>query len=139
DASSPGYATYNFCTGQCWYDQGVYSPAGSPNTVYVFGSFVYGEAGGLSNARAVLLSQDGGNTFTDLTEDATSASAPNGLHPDQHAFVTVPGKPLQFFEGSDGGLMRSDGTLVDTSARCDSRGLTATSLARCHQLLSAVP
>ncbi len=134
-----GYATYNFCTGQCWYDQGVYSPAGSPNIVYVFGSYVYGEAGGISNARALLLSQDGGNTFTDLTEDATSPTAPNGLHPDQHALVTVPGNPLVFFEGSDGGLMRSDGTLVDTSARCDARGLSEPALSRCKQLLSAVP
>lgn len=134
-----GYATYNFCTGQCWYDQGVYSPPEDPNTVYVYGSYVYGEAGGISNARALLLSQDGGNTFTDLTEDGTSATAPNGLHPDQHALVTVPGKPLQFFEGSDGGLMRSDGTLVDTSSRCDSRGLTGDNLTRCKQLLSAVP
>lgn len=134
-----GYATYNFCTGQCWYDQGVYSPAEDPNTVYVYGSYVYDEAGGISNARGLLLSRDGGNTFTDLTEDATSATAPNGLHPDQHALVTVPGKPLQFFEGSDGGLMRSDGTLVDTSSRCDSRGLSGDSLTRCKQLLSAVP
>jgi len=26
----PGYATYNFCTGQCWYDIGVYTPANRP-------------------------------------------------------------------------------------------------------------
>ena len=26
--ASPYYATYNFCTGQCWYDQYVYTPAG---------------------------------------------------------------------------------------------------------------
>ena len=150
DPASPGYATFNFCTGQCWYDQGVYSPPGQPNMVYIYGSFVYAEApdlsgasshslGGISNARAVLLSQDGGATFTDLTEDATSATAPNGIHPDQHALVTVPGKPLQFFEGSDGGLMLSDGTLRDVSARCDSRGLDPVALARCKQLLSAVP
>ncbi|HWJ33535.1 MAG TPA: sialidase family protein, partial [Gaiellaceae bacterium] len=139
DPASPGYATYNFCTGQCWYDQGVYSPAGSPNTVYVFGSFVYAEANGVSNARGVLLSQDGGETFTDLTEDAGSPSAPNGIHPDQHALVTIPGQPLAFFEGSDGGLMRSDGTLADTSSRCDSRDLSGSALARCKQLLSAVP
>lgn len=139
DPSSPGYATYDFCTGQCWYDQGVYSPAEDPNIVYVYGSYVYGEAGHVSNARGLLLSRDGGNTFTDLTEDATSPTAPNGLHPDQHALVTVPGLPLQFFEGSDGGLMRSDGTLVDTSSRCDSRSLDSASLARCRQLLSAVP
>jgi hypothetical protein len=137
--ASPGYATYNFCTGQCWYDQGVYSPAGHPDMVYVFGSYVYAEDHGISNARGLLLSTDGGNTFTDLTEDATSATAPNGLHPDQHDLVTNPNNPLQFFEGSDGGLMRSDGTLVDTSSRCDSRGLSGDSLTRCKQLLSAVP
>jgi hypothetical protein len=148
--ASPGYATYNFCTGQCWYDQGVYSPAGQPNMVYVFGSFVYAEApdlsqstgrtlGNISNARGVLLSQDGGETFTDQTEDATSDLTPNGLHPDQHALVTNPSNPLQFFEGSDGGLMVSDGTLADVSHRCDQRGITGAVLARCKQLLSAVP
>jgi hypothetical protein len=148
--ADPGYATWNFCTGQCWYDEGVYSPAGQPNTVYVFGSFLYDEApdlgqdgfhtlGNISNGRAVLLSRDGGNTFTDLTEDATSTTSPNGLHPDQHALVTLPGKPLQFLEGSDGGLMMSDGTLKDISSRCDSRGISGAVLARCKQLLSAVP
>jgi hypothetical protein len=138
--ADPGYATFNFCTGQCWYDQGVYSPAGQPNMVYVFGSFVYGESHLLSNARAVLLSQDGGNTFTDLTDAATGTDAHHdGLHPDQHALVTNPNNPLQFFEGSDGGLMVSDGTLVDVSSRCDGRGLTEPSLSRCKQLLSAVP
>ena len=138
--ADPGYATYNFCTGQCWYDQGVYSPAGYPNIVYVFGSFVYPESHHLSNARAVLLSQDGGNTFTDLTDAATGTDAHHdGLHPDQHALVTNPNNPLQFFEGSDGGLMVSDGTLADISSRCDGRGLTEPSLSRCKQLLSAVP
>jgi hypothetical protein len=148
--ADPGFATWNFCTGQCWYDQGVYSPPGQPNMVYVFGSFVYPEApdlsqdgfhreGGISNGRALLLSRDGGNTFTDLTEDATSTTSPNGLHPDQHALVTLPGRPLQYIEGSDGGLMLSDGTLKDISSRCDVRGLTGSGLTRCKQLLSAVP
>jgi hypothetical protein len=138
--ADPGYATYNFCTGQCWYDQGVYSPAGQPNMVYVFGSYVYGEDHGISNARGVLLSQDGGNTFTDLTDAATGTDAHHdGLHPDQHALVTNPNNPLQFFEGNDGGLMVSDGTLANISSRCDGRGLGAVSLARCQQLLSAVP
>src|SRR5437588_845899 len=134
------YATYNFCTGQCWYDQGVYSPPGYPNIVYVYGSFVYGESHHISNARAVVLSRDGGNTFTDLTDAASGVDANHdGLHPDQHALVTNPNNPLQFFEGSDGGLMVSDGTLADISSRCDGRGLTEPSLSRCKQLLSAVP
>lgn len=138
--ANPGYATYNFCTGQCWYDQGVVSPPGYPNMVYVFGSYVYGEDGGISNARALLLSQDGGNTFTDLTDAATGTQASHdGLHPDQHALVTNPNNPLQYWEGSDGGLMVSDGTLKDISSRCNGRGLTAVNLARCKQLLSAAP
>jgi hypothetical protein len=138
--ADPGYATFNFCTGQCWYDQRVVSPAGFPNMVYVLGSFTYGESHHLSNARAVVLSQDGGNTFTDLTDAATGTDAHHdGLHPDQHALVVNPNNPLQFFEGSDGGLMVSDGTLVDVSSRCDGRGLSEPALSRCEQLLSAVP
>ncbi len=68
--ASPGYATWNFCTGQCWYDQYVYSPKGQPNIVYVGGSYSYAEDHQISNARAVLLSTDGGSTFTDLTDAA---------------------------------------------------------------------
>ena len=97
--ADPGYATFNFCTGQCWYDQRVVSPAGHPDMVYVQGSFTYGESHHLSNARAVVLSQDGGNTFTDLTYAATGTDAHHdGLHPDQHALVVNPNNPLQFFE-----------------------------------------
>ncbi len=83
------FATDDFCTGQCWYDQNVYTPAGLPDTVYVLGSMEYGEqpcdtngvgcGNGRSNGRTVLYSTtagdpDGGNnlrTFTDLTYDAT--------------------------------------------------------------------
>ena len=140
-----GYATYNFCTGQCWYDQKVYSPLGNPDLVYVMGSYLYNEDHQLSNARALLMSTDGGNTFTDETDAAlvngalgTDASHV-GLHPDQHAFVVNPNNPYQFFEGSDGGLMRSDGTFTDISSRCDGRGLSEPSLSRCRQLLSRAP
>lgn len=140
DPSSPGFATYNFCTGQCWYDQRVVSPAGFPDMVYVQGSFVYGESHRISNARGVVLSRDGGDTFTDLTDAATGVDAHHdGLHPDQHALVVNPNNPLQFFEGSDGGLMVSDGTLADISSRCDGRGLSGPALNRCKQLLSAAP
>ena len=34
----PGYATFDFCTGQCWYDQDVATPSGEPDTVFVLGS-----------------------------------------------------------------------------------------------------
>src|SRR5262249_40158351 len=138
--ADPGFATWNFCTGQCWYDQRVVSPPGFPNMVYIQGSYNYNEDHRISNARAVVLSQDGGNTFTDLTDSANGTDANHdGLHPDQHALAVNPNNPLQFWEGSDGGLMVSDGTLADASGRCNSRGLGPVSLARCSQLLSAVP
>src|SRR5438477_4131228 len=97
--ASPYYATINFCTGQCWYDEDVYTPADFPDTVYVIGSYLYGEqpcntkgvgcGNGRSNGRAVLYSTTGGDpepvtpsgstattrTFTDLTYDTQNQPA----------------------------------------------------------------
>ena len=137
DPASPGYGTYNLCTGQCAYDNFVYTPPGFPNIVYIGGAYSYGEA--FSNKRGVVLSTDGGVTATDMTMDATDPLHPNGLHPDQHALVTHPGNPYQFFEVSDGGLMRSSGEFADVSAWCADRGVAGAELTRCQQLLSRVP
>jgi hypothetical protein len=92
-----------YCTGQCWYDNVVYTPAGAPAVVYLGGSFSYGQLHAQSNGRAWLLSTDGGSAFSDLTQDGDPSHA-EVIHPDQHAIVTVPGKPLQFIRGSDGGV-----------------------------------
>ncbi len=95
--ASPYYATNDFCTGQCWYDQNVYTPAGLPDTVYVIGSYNYGElpcntkgvgcGNGRSNGRGVVYSTTAGDpdasasgggvnrTFTDLTFDAQNEPA----------------------------------------------------------------
>jgi hypothetical protein len=127
-----------YCTGQCWYDNYVVGVAGSPDVVYLGGSFSYVELHGPSNGRAVLLSTDGGATFSDLTQDGDPSHA-DGMHPDQHALVTVPGDPLQFIAGSDGGVIRSDGRLANVSYKCDSRGLNAADTAYCKSLLSRVP
>jgi hypothetical protein len=126
-----------YCTGQCWYDNVVYTPPGAPDVVYLGGSFSYGELHGPSNGRAWLLSTNGGTAFSDLTQDADPNHA-EGIHPDEHAIVTVPGKPLQFITGSDGGVVRSDGKLADISAKCDTRGLSAADTAYCKSLLGNV-
>ena len=139
--------TANYCTGQCWYDQFVFTPPGFPNTVYLGGSFTYGECGGNSDCRVVVMTQDGqdaGPIWNDMTWDAQNngmppsslappqffgnccnpnqfpvvGPAPNGIHPDEHALVVNPANPLQFFEGSDGGVVRSNGTLTDISSQC---------------------
>jgi hypothetical protein len=76
---------------------------------------------------------------TDLTMDGTDPVHPNGLHPDQHSIVTAPGNPFLFFDTNDGGIMRSNGHFTDVSSNCNDRGLSGDELARCQQLLSAVP
>ncbi|HUK94392.1 MAG TPA: hypothetical protein VLU96_04980 [Gaiellaceae bacterium] len=91
---NPYFATVDFCTGQCWYDNIVYTPEGQPDTVYVGGSYEYGElpcstkgvgcGNGRSNGRAVIYSNTAGDpdgtanmrTFTDLTYDAQDNPAP---------------------------------------------------------------
>ncbi len=139
NVADPGYGSFNYCEGQCWYDNYVYSPKGYPDVVYLLGSYAYGEQ--FSNKRGVVLSTDAGVSFTDMTMDATSLYFPNGIHPDQHSLVTNPNNPYQFFEGSDGGIMRSSGQFADASANCSdpNRGLSGAKLARCQQLLSRIP
>jgi hypothetical protein len=55
----------------------------------------------------LVLSTDAGVTATDMTMDGTDPIHPNGLHPDQHAMVTNPSNPFQFFEVNDGGVKGS--------------------------------
>ncbi len=141
----------SYCTGQCWYDNVVYSPPGKPDVVYLGGSYSYGSYGFTTNGRAFIRSADAGASFSDMTWDATTNPtppgsccqpnpiAPNGQHPDSHAIVEVPGTDSAIF-GTDGGLMRSSGAFADISDQCTTyRGLTGTDLALCQQLLSAVP
>ncbi len=135
DLTTPQVA--NYCTGQCWYDNFVVSPVGHPDIVYIGGSYQYGEYGLTSNSRGVLLSTDGGATFSDVSWDASTP--PNGIHPDQHALVVSDSNPYLFFEGSDGGLMRSSGDFVDQSAECAARGLSGDDLSFCQGLLWRVP
>jgi hypothetical protein len=142
---------FRYCSGQCWYDNVVYSPPGKPDVVYLGGSFSYGTYGFTTNGRAFIRSADAGASFTDMTWDATTNPtppgsccqpnpvAPNGQHPDSHAIVEIPGTDSAIF-GGDGGLMRSSGAFADISSQCTVyRGLTGADLALCQQMLSAVP
>jgi hypothetical protein len=135
-----GFASYNFCQGQCSYDIAVASPAGHPDTVWILGSMNYNEiftATPPSNGRAVMRSIDGGATFTDMTND--TQSPPLGMHPDQHAIAFVPNNPDIAIMGSDGGAIRTDGSFVDVSAGCAGRGISGADLIDCQAWLKAVP
>jgi len=139
DRTNPYYATFNFCTTQCVYDNLVVTPPGHPDEVYLGGSYQYSEYGLRSNGRALLRSTNAGEMFTDMTWDSTADPGPNGIHPDQHALVVNPNNSGMFFEASDGGVIRSSGSFTDISSQCDSRPLSPPSLVACHNLLSSVP
>lgn len=134
-----GYGSFDYCTGQCWYDNYIATPDGFPDVVYLGGSHSYGETYGVSNGRGVVLSTDAGVTFTDMTVEGANPLSADNLHPDHHALVVNPRNPFQFFSGSDGGIVRSNGRFRDIAAQCDDRGLSATGLAACKRLLARVP
>jgi len=136
---TPGFASFNYCTGQCTYDMPVYSPPGSPDIVYIGGALQYTpEVFGpifRSNGRGVQRSEDDGVDFTDMTIDTHGVS----LHPDQHAIATTPFNPNIVFIANDGGLWRLNGSFSDVSSECSSRGLTGADLTDCQHWLSKVP
>jgi hypothetical protein len=136
DRNDPKWGTYDYCEGQCWYDNYVVSPAGHPDTVYVGGSFDYSLYSFADNGKAVLLSTDGGETWTDQTRDV--ASPTTGIHPDQHALAVDPANPLLFFEGSDGGVVHSSGQLADGTGTCPPAKYGEFTAA-CENVLKAVP
>jgi hypothetical protein len=135
DPTDPQFATYDYCEGQCWYDNFVVSPAGHPDVVYVGGSYDYGrQPYAVNNGNAVLVSDDAGATWNDQTADAGRV---NGIHPDQHALVVNPSNPMQFFEGSDGGVIRSSGATTDDSSNCPNYGSPYNE--ECANVTTAVP
>ena len=138
----PGFASYGFCQGQCFYDLFIGTPPGRPDEVWIGGSMNYDEIFGYepprSNGRAVMRSTDAGVHFADMTRDTRNPS--EGMHPDQHAIVFNPQKPGMAIIGSDGGVVRTDGKFVNTSGSCASRpGVSGPDLVDCLQWLSAVP
>ncbi len=137
---TPGFASYNYCGGQCSYDMPVASPAGAPDVVWIGGQMQYSEiftATPPSNGRAVQRSIDGGVSFTDMTNDTQVPAL--GMHPDQHAIAFVPGSPNIAILGSDGGVVRTDGVYVNASADCATRGIAGADLVDCQNWLAAIP
>ena len=147
DPSTSAWDTFNFCTGQCWYDNFVYTPPGHPDIIYIGGSYQYDEDGAtlpyVANHRAVLRSTNAGESFNghddgrdadvDPSERDASRPAPRSS--------TNPANPGQFFEASDGGIIRNIGQFVDKSERTATRemGSPEPLLSRCRELLSAIP
>lgn len=167
DAEVPAGQSLNYCHTQCYYDNVVVASQEFPDFVVVAGNYSYSGPGGDSNpygtnsdGKAVIASNTAGASWFDWTWDAQNngmppgqccnpnqepvvGPAPNLMHPDHHALVIVPGTGASIiFDGSDGGLVRTDGNFQNISGQCTgvrTADGTATNVPLCQQLLSRVP
>lgn len=116
------------CGAQCFYDLVVAVPVGKPDTVVVGGvaAPTYGEA--------TIRSVDAGVRFSGFGRDAQNPRVSS--HVDVRAVVFHPEDSDIAFVGSDGGVVRNDGSFVDISSRCSQLFGTAP---QCPVVLSRVP
>jgi hypothetical protein len=128
DDTSPAATSFNLCGSQCFYDLVVASPPGRPDTVLLGGVALspYGEG--------TIRSTNAGASFQAFSSDAQNPR--NTAHVDVRAIVFHPKSPDVAFVGSDGGVVRSDGTFTNIASRCPQLFGVAP---LCPTLLSSVP
>jgi hypothetical protein len=126
EAGHPGLTSRRICSSQCFYDLVVAVPPNDPDTVYV------GGVATPSFGDPTIRSTHGGTSFTSFGND--SQDPRNSSHVDVRAIAFHPRNRNIVFVGSDGGVVRNDGTFVDISDRC---GGGANVL--CPLVLSSVP
>lgn len=126
--SQVGSISRGLCSAQCFYDLVVAVPEGQPDTVVIGGvaAPTYGEA--------TLRSVDAGVRFSGFGRDAQNPRVSS--HVDVRAVVFHPEDPDIAFVGSDGGVVRNDGSFIDISSRCSQLFGTAP---QCPVVLSRVP
>jgi hypothetical protein len=129
DRTQPASTSRRVCGSQCFYDLVVASPDREPNTVLVGGQLHpdFGDP--------TIRSTNAGVTFSMFGTDAQSPA--NDSHVDVRAIVFHPRDPRIVFVGSDGGVVRSDGRIVNASGRCAQ--LFQNPPPQCQTAQSAVP
>lgn len=120
--TSASGASRQLCGLQCFYDLVVATPPGQPDTVLIGG-------------QPTLRSTNAGASFSDFGADAQSPRV--ATHVDVRAIVFHPRNADIAFVGSDGGVVRNDGTFVNITSRCSAAGSDAAAL--CNAMLAAVP
>lgn len=127
-SSQPGYISRALCGAQCFYDVVVAVPEGQPDTVVIGGvaAPTFGEP--------TLRSVDAGVRFHGFGRDAQNPRVSS--HVDVRAVVFHPEDPTIAFVGSDGGVVRNDGSFVDISSRCSQLFGSAS---QCNVVLSRIP
>jgi hypothetical protein len=125
--SDPASISFDICGSQCFYDLVVATPPGHPDTVLLGGvATLFGEG--------TIRSTNAGATFQAFSSDAQTPR--NTAHVDVRAIVFHPKTPDVAFVGSDGGVVRSDGTFTNIASRCPQ---LFGSSPLCPAVLSSVP
>lgn len=126
--SNPGYSSLSICSSQCFYDLVVATPEGQPDVVVVGGvqTPTYGEP--------TIRSINAGVSFSGFGRDGRNPRT--STHVDVRAVVFHPKDSNIAFVGSDGGVVRNDGSFIDISSRCSSLFGTAP---LCSTVLGRVP
>jgi hypothetical protein len=123
---SPQSTSFGLCGSQCFYDLVVASPPGRPDTVLL---------GGVAQPQfgdGAIRSTDAGVSFHAFGSDAQTPR--NVAHVDVRAIVFHPKAADIAFVGSDGGVVRNDGTFANASSLCGQG-----SGAACAAYFSSVP
>jgi hypothetical protein len=127
DDNDVGSLSRTICGSQCFYDLVVATPKGRPDTVLI---------GGVVNrgGENTLRSTDGGERFHAISVD--TQPTPGRSHVDVRAIVFHPRNPDIAFVGSDGGVVRNDGTFGNAAGvRCAGQPPTSP----CGVLYSSTP
>lgn len=128
DPGQEGSTSRAICSSQCFYDLVVAVPPQRPDSVVLGGvaTPTFGEA--------TIRSTDAGRTFGAYSSDAQTP--PNRAHVDVRAVVFHPRRPEIAFVGSDGGVVRNDGTFANIADRC---GASFGNAPQCSKVLASVP
>jgi hypothetical protein len=130
DTTQLGSTSRRVCGSQCFYDLVVAVPDGQPDTVVL---------GGVSTptfGEPTIRSTNGGTSFSAFGNDAQNPR--NGSHVDVRAVVFHPRNPRIAFVGSDGGVVRNDGSFSNITGRC-AQLFNSASQSLCQTVLSDVP
>jgi hypothetical protein len=126
--TQPGGTSRQLCGTQCFYDLVVASPPDQPDTVVMAGQVIP------TFNTATIRSTNAGGSFSDFGADASTPR--NSSHVDVRVVAFHPKNSNIAFVGSDGGVVRNDGTFTNIANRCSSLFGNA---ALCPTMLANVP
>ena len=126
--SQSGGTSRQLCGSQCFYDLVVASPPDQPDTVVIAGQLIP------TFSAPTLRSTNAGGSFSDFGADASNPR--NSSHVDVRSVAFHPKNSNIAFVGSDGGVVRNDGTFTSIASRCSALFGNAP---LCSTMLGSVP